>query len=459
MASIQKEPPFKEKDMKLFKKYCSKNHYVPIVIPTKKHVFAIGDLHGDYKLALDILINVIKVIDKDLNWILKDCIIVQTGDILDNCRPFDKKCDEPQENDSEYDDLNMAEDIKLYELFTDLDKKARKHNSQVISLFGNHELMNSSGNINYVSYSDVMKFATDKNQTYEQAKQNRIDQFKPGNKYALDMACTRTPTVIIGNFLFVHAGIVKPFLNKLNINNADDLYKVSYLVRQWLLNLIDNDNDNMIDIINMAPYSLFWSRAAANIRNGAKITDPECDENLKKVLDIFMVDSMVIGHTPQCFGNGNGHSGINSTCSGKLIKIDVGSSFAFKKAADAVNQQNPGINMHKLREPQVLYISYANNGDKDEDCVKVLKHNSTLKCDTLIEKQKLEKIKLMLKQVYDIQNKDELSYDYSLYRIFQMEGLNHLTKFLKITKNKDKLDKQNHLWKKVCYKCNWKFVL
>jgi hypothetical protein len=300
--------------------------------------------------------------------------VVQVGDQLDNCRPNDKQCNEAQENDSEYSDiLDTAEDIKVLELFTELDFKARKHNSQVISLFGNHELMNVQGNLNYVSYPDIMKFANNGN--YKTGRDNRIEQFKPGNKYANFLACTRTPVVIIGNFIFVHAGIIKPFMDRLNINNRDDLYKVSYLIRKWLLKSINKDN--VIDIINSAPYSLFWDRILGSIPHNAHIDDEICDKNLSKALNIFSVETMIIGHTPQCFAHD--YKGINSTCDGKLWRIDFGGSFSFNEAANSMVDFNPNIN--KYREPQVLYIQYANNGDKEEVCAKALRKGDELKCN------------------------------------------------------------------------------
>jgi hypothetical protein len=373
MASQDNSNPFKKKDIKLFDKYCKKNKYTPIVLPTKKHVFAIGDLHGDYKMTLDILINIAKVIDKNLNWILPDTYVVQVGDQLDNCRPYDKACKEPQDNDSEYSEmLDLAEDISILELMTELDEKAQKFNSRVISLFGNHELMNVEGNMNYVSYKDIMKFSTTNTLDYDEAKKNRQEQFKPGNKYANFLACTRIPVAIVGNFIFVHAGIIKPFIDKLEIKNTDDLYKISYLIRRWLLKSINKDN--VIDIINSAPISLFWDRILGSIPHNTHIDDPICDKNLKQVLDIFSMDKMVIGHTPQCFSHES--SGINSTCSGKLWRIDFGGSFSFNKVANTMGQYNANGNSHTLREPQILYIRYKNNGDKDEEYVKVIKSDN-----------------------------------------------------------------------------------
>lgn len=49
-------------------------------------------------------------------------------------------------------------DIKILELFTDLDEQAVKHGGRVISLLGNHEISNALGNMSYVSVKGIDGF-------------------------------------------------------------------------------------------------------------------------------------------------------------------------------------------------------------------------------------------------------------------------------------------------------------
>src|SRR5205085_8743308 len=102
-------------------------------------------------------------------------------------------------------------------------------------------------NMNYVSNNDLLKFEKykDKNnpeKIFNSGKEARIHAFKPGNEYSKLLACTRLPAIIIGSFIFVHAGIIKEFIDKLKIKKRDDLYKLSYSIRRWLLGLITKDN-------------------------------------------------------------------------------------------------------------------------------------------------------------------------------------------------------------------------
>ena len=46
---------------------CSNYNKLPHILPAKKRIIAIGDLHGDYKLTLDCL-KIAKVIDDKLKW-------------------------------------------------------------------------------------------------------------------------------------------------------------------------------------------------------------------------------------------------------------------------------------------------------------------------------------------------------------------------------------------------------
>ena len=54
--------------------------------------------------------------------------------------------------------------------------------------------------------------------------------------------------------------------------------------------------------------------------------NPQCKNNLSKVLKLFKVGSIVIGHTPQSFIC---NDFINSTCDNKVWRVDNGSSSAF----------------------------------------------------------------------------------------------------------------------------------
>ena len=219
--------------------------------------------------------------------------------------------------------------------------------------------MNVNGNMNYVSYDDVDKFKNYKdkeneNVTFDTPKEARLHAFKPGNEYAKLLACSRLPALIIGSYIFVHAGFINQFMDKLKITNKTHLYKISYIMRLWLLGLIDKNN--VVNIINSKSYSLFWDRILGGIPPNTNPDDPKCVEYLDGVLAIFDVKSMIIGHTPQYFAH---HDGINRTCGNKLWRVDFGGSFGFNKFDKEFGDDHKVVN---YRKAQVLRI----RGDKNE---------------------------------------------------------------------------------------------
>lgn len=336
-------------DKEIHRRYCKGYKWYPIILPKKERIIAIGDLHGDFELTLKAL-KLAKVIDNNNKWIGGGTYVVQVGDQLDSCRPINKRCDDPtNENLSSYSG-DTPEDIKIMEFLNDLNEQAIKDKGAVISLLGNHEIMNVEGKMHHVSYQDIVKFknytkdsTNNKNLSFDTPMEARIHAFKPGNEYAKLLACSRLPAVIIGSFIFVHAGFINSFMDRLNITKKDDLYKISVALKKWLLGLIDKNN--VIDIINAPPHSMFWHRVIGSIPPNMNNNDKRCQEHIDKVLEIFDASSMIIGHTPQ-FAHNNG---INSTCDGKVWRIDFGGSFGFDKF------DNDG-HTHDLRDVQVLEI-------------------------------------------------------------------------------------------------------
>jgi hypothetical protein len=334
-------------DKKIFDKYCKKFKYYPPIIPAQKRIIVLGDLHGDFSLTIKLL-KLAKVIDHNNNWIGGNTYVVQVGDQLDSCRPMGSDC-----NENIHDNSEEAEDVKILKFMNQLNDQANEANGAVISLMGNHEIMNAMGNMDYVSKKDIDKFKNygdklDPKIKFNTAKEARIHAFKPGNELGKLLGCSRVPALIIGSFIFVHAGIIDQFIDILNIKSRDDLIKITYIIRKWLLGIIDSNN--VINIINSSRYSLFWDRILGAIPPNMSNTHPDCVNHLNKVLELFKVDKMIIGHTPQCFAN---KEGINKTCGDKLWRVDVAGSFGFNKF-DTKFTSNGTIN--ELRKAQVLEI-------------------------------------------------------------------------------------------------------
>ena len=80
----------------------------------------------------------------------------------------------------------------------------------MLSLLGNHEIMNVLGNMKYVDEKGASDFGN-----YEKRK----ELFKPGKKWAKYLACTRNSIVKIGDWIFVHGGLLPQWVDNMSIKN------------------------------------------------------------------------------------------------------------------------------------------------------------------------------------------------------------------------------------------------
>ena len=101
-----------------------------------KLLIAIGDVHGDFDDFVAILQRT-GLIDKQNHWTGGKATFVQAGDLLD-------RGPKPHE---------------VMDLMMVLEKEAREAGGRVISLLGNHEMMNITGDLRYVTPASYASFA------------------------------------------------------------------------------------------------------------------------------------------------------------------------------------------------------------------------------------------------------------------------------------------------------------
>jgi hypothetical protein len=333
-------------DKNIFPKQCSQYKYQPVIMNAVERIVVLGDIHGDYDLAISML-KIGKVISVDVNgiiqWIGGNSVVVQIGDQIDSCRPNkNKQCNDPETTIND-----KPSDIKLLMLFTELHNMAIANGGAVISLLGNHEIMNSEGQVNYVSYENLKE---------ANGITGRIDMFKPGSKMGKFMGCTRQVAVIIGSNMFVHAGVIDLLINDLSIdvmNSHNDLELINIAVKMWLLGL--EDKETIKKIIAPTDISLFWTRKLGNIMPNQTMENLDCKKNVSTALNVFKVGSVIIGHTPQSFMYSES---INGTCDNKVWRVDNGSSSAFHAFDSNYMRNNKVLN---ARRPQVLVIENDTN--------------------------------------------------------------------------------------------------
>jgi len=102
-----------------------------------EQVVAIGDVHGDYENFVRLLRSA-ELIDGGDHWIGGKTHLIQTGDVLDR----------------------GAESRKVMDLLMRLEVEASRAGGMVHALIGNHEAMNVTGDLRYVSEGEYRAFRT-----------------------------------------------------------------------------------------------------------------------------------------------------------------------------------------------------------------------------------------------------------------------------------------------------------
>ena len=225
-------------------------------------IVIIGDIHGDIRRFKDILIDA-KIINKNIEWIAepKNTIVVQMGDQVDSVN-----------RDPSLEEWEVLPDVEMIH-FTDLlNKIALSKGGRVISLIGNHELMNIIGNFSYVSQNSLIN------------NNKRHELFKPGG--VLSAILSQRPLVVkIGKLLFCHAGLTLEHLKILSKYNKD----ISYINTIWK-NFIKNnailiEDKEIFENIILDMDGMLWTR---DLNDG---------ENLIKLKEQLGCIYMFVGHT------------------------------------------------------------------------------------------------------------------------------------------------------------------
>lgn len=270
------------------------------VYPPVQRIIAIGDLHGDFKALLSVLKKT-GLINSSNKWIGRNTYLVQLGDQVDSlCR--DNDCI-----------LNDPEELKIMLYLNKLDKEARVQKGRVISLIGNHEMMNMQGDFRYASKVDLKIMGGNK---------GRENLFKPGGKLARVLSKTRLAVLKIGDYIFVHGG----FLPRHTKYNFD---QINGLAKRFMLGEHKLENTRAFYDLFEGPHGILWTRSCSS--------DHPRRDQIKKVINLLGIKAMVVGHSVQ-------DQGINSIVGGRVWRIDTGMSRAFgnRRKIEALEILNNG---------------------------------------------------------------------------------------------------------------------
>ena len=238
----------------------------PLRLPAAKRVVAIGDLHGDLGGTRAALRAAGAIGTDDDHWAGGDLVVVQTGDQLDR----------------------GDDESRILELLDRLDGEARAAGGAVVTLLGNHELMNAAGDFRYVTPGGARDFGGD-----------RTAALAPGGAWAKRLARHQV-IAIVDDVVFSHAGVLSAWVDRVD--------EVNQGARCWLDGQAGDAHHPAAALAS--DDSPVWTRVYGT-PNAV-----DCGE-LGRVLDKLGAKRMVVGHTVQ-------EHGITSACDDRLWRIDVG---------------------------------------------------------------------------------------------------------------------------------------
>lgn len=301
------------------------------MIYNNNKIIAIGDIHGDFHVFIEILLKAELINFKDVNkinkydfnniyWTGNNTYVVQIGDILDGKRPntllSKEYYDEPME-------------IKLQNFLIYIDYLARLNGGRVISLFGNHELYP------YLKYNDKVYEKNyvkrcDTKEYYKLFKKSRFKYYYPGNEGAILLGKHKYLLLQLGKYLFCHGSITKKFLDLYAINTTDSdgnnqkrvsIDKINEEMSNWLITGNKNKIPKFMSLKD-DEHPLF----SKVLTSPEYMSEEDCEKYTKDIFNYFNgVEYLIVGHSV--------HKKINCICN-CIYQIDTGLSRAFGETLD-----------------------------------------------------------------------------------------------------------------------------
>ncbi|CAI0430469.1 unnamed protein product [Linum tenue] len=282
--------------------------------PTPSRLIAIGDLHGDLEKSKQAF-RLAGLIDAADRWSGGSSTVVQVGDV------FDRGGDE----------------LKILYILEKLKREAAKSGGNLITMNGNHEIMNVEGDFRFATRLGFKEFEDwafwyqmgNKMKTLCAGLPNpkdifegiprafhgvktdalngiraRIAALRPGGPVSTKFLTNNLTVVVAGDSVFVHGGLLPQHVDY-------GLERMNKEVRDWISGSMGRS----------APSYCKGRDAVVWLRKYSEEVASKCDcSTLEHVLaTIPGARRMIMGHTIQ-------EGGINAICENRAVRIDVGMS-------------------------------------------------------------------------------------------------------------------------------------
>ncbi|XP_043707043.1 shewanella-like protein phosphatase 2 [Telopea speciosissima] len=282
--------------------------------PSPDRLIAIGDLHGDLQKFKEAL-RLAGLTDGNGRWIGGNTTLVQVGDVLDR----------------------GGDELKILYFLEKLKGEASRSDGLIITMNGNHEIMNIDGDFRYVTQSGLDEFKVWADwfcignsmkslcdglekpkylfegipsvfpgikEEFHEGIRARIAALRPKGPISVKFLSGNQTVLVIGESVFVHGGLLQKHV-------FYGLERINEEVSNWINGLTRRLSPDFV----RGRDSVVWLRAFSE--ELAK----KCDcSTLEHVLaTIPGAKRMIMGHTIQ-------EAGINGVCENRAIRIDVGMS-------------------------------------------------------------------------------------------------------------------------------------
>ncbi|KAG5589658.1 hypothetical protein H5410_040172 [Solanum commersonii] len=287
------------------------------IFPSPTRLIAIGDIHGDFQKSKESF-KLAGLIDDHDKWCGGSTTVVQIGDVLDR----------------------GGEELKILYFLEKLKREAAKVNGNLITMNGNHEIMNVDGDFRYVTkeglkefqdwamwYSvgiDMKKLCNELGERacvedlfegiplefrgvrpeYFEGIRIRIAALRPKGPISERFLSKNQTVVVVGDSVFVHGGLLPKHVDY-------GFENVNEEVRDWICGLKGRVSRDLV----RGKDSIVWLRRFSN----ELAKDCDCSTLEHVLATIPGAKRMIMGHTIQ-------ESGINGVCGNQAIRIDVGMS-------------------------------------------------------------------------------------------------------------------------------------
>jgi hypothetical protein len=355
-----------------------------------EELYVIGDIHGDFfalKQSLELTgcvtfnpyideFNInnngqyyylddgceyYKVEKNNIRWNeeKKNSFIVFAGDLIDRCRPHDMV---NQNCINTINDENC--DYLILKLLYDLDLQARKYNSRVIVVLGNHEILNIQNKTDYASRKG-------------RKDDNRVMNIK--NFFKLNILNVYG-IVRINNYIITHGGINDKYFIEFNKTKKKTYYESIEEFNQILRYFIVTGEETN----NLSSYeSPFWDRT---IGGRDVIGDGQCENIFENnVLQINNFNEIknslkiIVAHCPQFAVFKNINLVHCQDYHNRVYRIDIGMSRAFdlydlnkiKQILNDSNYENIIMNMYY----KDFFMNDQTTENRGVSCLQLLKNN------------------------------------------------------------------------------------